>query len=150
LCSANPVREVARPRSRRTVPTPTPSSLAILRTPTPFARMALTFAARSGSFLSSVGLPSVMPSPLARAMFQMMGVFSEFERAMIQERVKAGLNREKDDGVTLGRPTLETTDPERAARVKAMRAEGIGVRKIAKKLGVRVGTILRLSEATAP
>ena len=55
----------------------------------------------------------------------MMGVFSEFERAMIQERVKAGLARAKDDGVTLGRPTLETTDPERAAKVRAMRAEGV-------------------------
>lgn len=54
----------------------------------------------------------------------MMGVFSEFERAMIQERVKAGLARAKDDGVTLGRPTLETKDPERPAKAKAMRANG--------------------------
>ena len=31
-------------------------------------------------------------------MFQMMGVFAEFERAMIQERVRAGLRRPKDEG----------------------------------------------------
>jgi DNA invertase Pin-like site-specific DNA recombinase len=80
-------------------------------------------------------------------MFQMMGVFSEFERAMIQERVRAGLARAKEDGVTLGRPTLEATDPERAAKVRSMRADGIGVRKIAKTLGVGIGTVLRLSAA---
>ena len=62
-----------------------------------------------------------------------MGVFSEFERAMIQERVKAGLARAKEDGVTLGRPTLETTDPDRAKTVRSMRAKGVGVRKIAER-----------------
>jgi len=94
-------------------------------------------------YLHQQGLDTSTPS--GRAMFQMMGVFSEFERAMIQERVKAGLARAKEDGVTLGRPTLETTDPLRAAKVRSMRADGIGVRKIAKTLGVGVGTVLRLS-----
>jgi len=74
----------------------------------------------------------------------MMGVFSEFERSMIQERVKAGLARAREDGVTLGRPTLEISDPERAAKVRELRGQGVGVRKIAKTLGVGVGTVLRL------
>ena len=39
-------------------------------------------------------------------MFQMMGVFAEFERAIIQERVKAGLSRAKAQGKTLGRPKV--------------------------------------------
>ena len=43
-------------------------------------------------------------TPAGKAMFQMMGVFAEFERAMIQERVRAGLARAKDEGKTLGRP----------------------------------------------
>jgi DNA invertase Pin-like site-specific DNA recombinase len=43
-------------------------------------------------------------TPAGKAMFQMMGVFAEFERAMIQERVRAGLARAKDEGETLGRP----------------------------------------------
>jgi DNA invertase Pin-like site-specific DNA recombinase len=93
-------------------------------------------------FLHQQGLDTSMPS--GRAMFQMMGVFAEFERAMIQERVKAGLARARDEGITLGRPTLET-DPERAKTVRAMRAKGVGVRKIARTLGVGVGTVLRLS-----
>jgi DNA invertase Pin-like site-specific DNA recombinase len=78
-------------------------------------------------------------------MYQMCGVFAELERSMIQERVKAGLARARAEGATLGRPTLEVSDPDRAAKVRQMRAEGIGVRRIAKTLGVGVGTVLRLS-----
>src|SRR5215831_8438887 len=37
-------------------------------------------------------------TPSGRAMFQMLGVFAEFERAMIQERVRAGLARAKEKG----------------------------------------------------
>jgi hypothetical protein len=43
-------------------------------------------------------------TPAGKAMFQMMGVFAEFERAMIRERVKAGLERARAQGKTLGRP----------------------------------------------
>jgi DNA invertase Pin-like site-specific DNA recombinase len=96
-------------------------------------------------YLHQQGLDTSTPS--GRAMFGMMGVFAEFERAMIQERVKAGLARARDEGVTLGRPTLEDADPARAAKVRAMRARGVGVRKIARELGVGVGTVLRLTPA---
>jgi DNA invertase Pin-like site-specific DNA recombinase len=96
-------------------------------------------------YLHQQGLDTSTPS--GRAMFGMMGVFAEFERAMIQERVKGGLARARDEGVTLGRPTLEDADPARAAKVRAMRARGVGVRKIARELGVGVGTVLRLTPA---
>jgi DNA invertase Pin-like site-specific DNA recombinase len=43
-------------------------------------------------------------------MFQMMGVFAEFERAMIRERVLAGLARAKEQGINLGRRRLEDCD----------------------------------------
>ena len=56
-------------------------------------------------YLHQQGLDTSTPS--GRAMFGMMGVFSEFERSMIQERVRAGLARARDEGITLGRPTLE-------------------------------------------
>src|SRR5829696_5525081 len=45
-------------------------------------------------------------TPAGKALFQMMGVFAEFERAIIQERVKAGLARVRAEGKTLGRPTV--------------------------------------------
>jgi DNA invertase Pin-like site-specific DNA recombinase len=43
-------------------------------------------------------------TPAGKALFQMMGVFAEFERSMIQERVRAGLRRAKEEGKRLGRP----------------------------------------------
>lgn len=45
-------------------------------------------------------------TPAGKAMFQMLSVFAEFERAMIQERVKAGLVRAKAKGVKLGRAKI--------------------------------------------
>jgi Resolvase, N terminal domain len=54
-------------------------------------------------------------TPAGKAMFQMMGVFAEFERAMIQERVRAGLRRAKDEGKQLGRPTSKPRSRPRCA-----------------------------------
>src|SRR5271156_5452816 len=54
-------------------------------------------------------------TPAGKAMFQMMGVFAEFERAMIVERVKAGLSRARAQGKRLGRPSLPA-DKEGAVR----------------------------------
>jgi DNA invertase Pin-like site-specific DNA recombinase len=67
-------------------------------------------AVRVDLYLHRQGLDTTTPS--GKAMFQMMGVFAEFERAMIQERVRAGLKRARDEGRTLGRPRI----PEKIER----------------------------------
>jgi DNA invertase Pin-like site-specific DNA recombinase len=94
-------------------------------------------------FLHQQGLDTSTPS--GRAMFQMMGVFAEFERAMIRERVLAGLARARSQGVQLGRKPLETTDKKKVEAIRKARAKGIGVRRIARDFGVGVGTVLRLT-----
>jgi DNA invertase Pin-like site-specific DNA recombinase len=81
-------------------------------------------------------------TPAGKAMFQMMGVFAEFERAMIQERVRAGLARAKDEGKLLGRPRL-AGEVETAIR-KALKKGDRGIRKIAGDLKVGVGTVQRV------
>lgn len=80
-------------------------------------------------------------TPAGKAMFQMMGVFAEFERALIQERVKAGLNRAKNEGKTLGRPKV-SEDVELS--ILQARQDGKGIRKIAQEVGVGVGTVMRV------
>src|SRR6266404_2896636 len=60
------------------------------------------------------------------------------ERAMMQERVKAGLARAKAQGKTLGRPRVA---PDVEAAVRAARATGKGIRKIASELAIGVGTV---------
>jgi DNA invertase Pin-like site-specific DNA recombinase len=80
-----------------------------------------------------------------KALFQMCGVFAEFERAMIQERVKAGLARAKASGKTLGRPKVSAEIEE---QIRALRASGKGMISIARALSVGGGTVQRvLSEA---
>ena len=88
-------------------------------------------------FLHQQGIDTT--SPGGKAMFQMLGVFAEFERSIIQERVRAGLRRAKAEGKQLGRP--------RAKVLAALRAPGRteGVRKIAKRFGVNPGTVQRIS-----
>ena len=80
-------------------------------------------------------------TPAGKALFQMMGVFAEFERAMIQERVKAGLERARAQGKRLGRPTVSA---EIEARIAELRGEGMGKIKIAKTLGIGVSTVQRV------
>ena len=80
-------------------------------------------------------------TPSGRAMFQMMGVFAEFERSMISERVKSGLARAKSNGKTLGRPKV-SSDCE--AEILKLREEGMGIIRIGKQLGVGTSTVQRV------
>jgi DNA invertase Pin-like site-specific DNA recombinase len=95
-------------------------------------------------FLHQQGLDTTTLS--GRAMFQMLGVFAEFERSMIQERVRAGLARARANGTVLGRPRISAT-MEGAIR-KAL-ANGTGIRKVAAALAVGVGTVQRVRQACA-
>jgi DNA invertase Pin-like site-specific DNA recombinase len=80
-------------------------------------------------------------TPAGRAMYQMLGVFAEFERAMIIGRVNAGLARARAQGKTLGRPKVDAS-VEKA--VRALRAKGNGIRKVAAELGIGVSTVQRI------
>jgi DNA invertase Pin-like site-specific DNA recombinase len=98
-------------------------------------------------FLHQQGLDTTTPA--GKAMFQMMGVFAEFERAMIAERVRAGLARAKGEGKRLGRPPIAS---ELQKRILDARAGGLSVRKTAARFGIDPSTVQRLSrpfEATA-
>lgn len=75
-------------------------------------------------------------TPTGKAMFQMIGVFAEFERAMIKERVKAGLSRAKEQGKTLGRPKV--SDKIRRAVIQD-RAAGMSFSKLQEKHGISRG-----------
>lgn len=78
-----------------------------------------------------------------KAMFGMLGVFSEFERTMIAERVRSGLAKAKAKGTKSGKPIGRPRIPERLRRQirEAYQAGGIGMRPLAKKFGVSLGTV---------
>jgi len=79
-------------------------------------------------------------------MFQMLGVFAEFERGIIRERVNAGLARARANGTKLGRRRV---NPSVEAKIKELRGKGDGILKIGRTLGVGTSVVQRVvSEAT--
>ena len=91
-------------------------------------------------YLHQQGLDTATPA--GKAMFQMMGVFAEFERAMIAERVRAGMTRAKAEGKHLGRPRIDADTEQAIAR--DLRKGGMGIHRIAAKHGVGSGTVQRI------
>jgi DNA invertase Pin-like site-specific DNA recombinase len=82
--------------------------------------------------------------PAGRALFQMLGVFAEFERAIIVERVHAGLRRARAQGKRLGRPSV-ALEVER--RIRRALANGASIRQAAKAAGCGLGTVQRVKAA---
>src|SRR5215813_5367006 len=83
-------------------------------------------------------------TPAGKALFQMMGVFAEFERSMIVERVRSGMARAKREGKHVGRPRIASELEERIREALAA-PNRPGVRVIAKRFGVNPGTVQRIS-----
>jgi len=90
-------------------------------------------------YLHQQGIDTTTPS--GKAMFQMCGVFAEFERGMIQERVKAGLQRAVTSGKRLGRPSVPKMT---ADKVKQLHKGGMSFRKIAQEVSLHHKTVSRL------
>jgi DNA invertase Pin-like site-specific DNA recombinase len=84
-------------------------------------------------------------TPAGRMLFQMLGVFAEFERSLIQARVNAGLTRARANGVKLGRPR---TAAKVEQRVRELAATGMGKQKIARTLGIGVSVTQRVLAPT--
>jgi DNA invertase Pin-like site-specific DNA recombinase len=80
-------------------------------------------------------------TPSGKAMFGMLGVFAEFERSIIQERVKAGLARARAKGKTLGRARVNS---EVEDRIRRLASQGVGKVKTARMLGVGVSVVQRV------
>lgn len=96
-------------------------------------------------YLHANGLDSSTPS--GRAMFGMLSVFSSFERELISERVKSGLERAKANGKKLGRPS-NMNDGLRSS-IRLLRERGLGIKKIPRELGVGVCTVYKALETPA-
>jgi len=82
-----------------------------------------------------------LTTPSGRLMFQIIGAMAEFELALIQERVRAGLRNARAKGKRLGRPRAKVDE----SQIAELRHSGASWRTIAKELGVGLGTIHRLS-----
>lgn len=86
-----------------------------------------------------------LTTPAGRLMFQIIGAMAEFERALIQERVKAGLRNARAKGKRLGRPRVTVS----VSRIVFLRAQGRSWAQIEAETGVSKGTAQR-ALATLP
>ena len=94
-------------------------------------------------FLHQQALDTSTPS--GRMLFQMLGVFAEFERSLITARVKAGQDRARARGVRFGRPSLPE---DRLEKVRRALADGqSSIRMIAKKTRVSTATVMRVKRS---
>ena len=85
-------------------------------------------------------------TPSGRLMFQIIGAMAEFERALIQERVRAGLRNARAKGKRLGRPQTLVDTP----RITALRASGASWRVISKRLKIPLSTLYRSERKPVP
>lgn len=82
-------------------------------------------------------------TPAGQAMFQMLGIFAQFERAIMQERIHAGLKRARFQGKKLGRPMVSTALEQ---AIRASLVAGLGINECARKHRVGVATVSRVRD----
>jgi DNA invertase Pin-like site-specific DNA recombinase len=82
-------------------------------------------------------------TPMGKLVFQITGAFAEFERSMIQQRIRAGLKRAVAQGIKLGRPKIDQALERKAQK---QLEKGLGILKVAKTLGLGTGTVQRIKQ----
>jgi len=80
-------------------------------------------------------------TPAGEAMFQMVGVFAQFERSMIRERVRSGLSRARASGKRLGRPPVTA---RKRAEVLKLRRAGQSIRAVARTVRLSARTVQKI------
>lgn len=85
-------------------------------------------------------------TPAGRAMFQMLGVFAEFERSIISERIRAGIARARAEGRRFGRPRVSGTVEQ---TIRDQRAAGLSYHAIAREVGCGVSVVQRVLKQAA-
>ena len=82
-------------------------------------------------------------TPTGKVLFTVISAFAEFERELIRERVRAGLERARAEGISLGRPAI---DSKTVSSLRTMRRDGMTVRSIAQKMGLSVGAVSKYTK----
>ena len=83
-------------------------------------------------------------TPSGRMLFQMLGVFAEFERAIIRSRIVAAHERCRSKGIRIGRPP---TPVSRLEKIEKALKRGLSVRKAAAETGVSTATVMRVKRS---
>jgi DNA invertase Pin-like site-specific DNA recombinase len=108
-----------------------------------FRRLAIDFVSCTEAIDTSL--------PHGEMMFQIIGAIAQWERSLIAERVRAGLQHARQQGQRLGRPPLRSLSPDEALRVRKERIKKrIPYRELAKRHGISVWTAHQLCRTVEP
>jgi DNA invertase Pin-like site-specific DNA recombinase len=104
-------------------------------------------AGRRVSVIATNGLAFDLATPHGRMMATILAGLAEFERELIQERIKSGLAAAKARGKKLGRRPGQRPKSDRSApKVLALVAQGRGYRLIGRELGLSKNTVTAIVE----
>jgi DNA invertase Pin-like site-specific DNA recombinase len=84
-------------------------------------------------------------TPSGKMLFQMLGVFAEFEREIMRERIVAGQQRARAQGKLIGRRSV--IDETLRTQVMSLRSGGLSLRDIGGRLSVSPATVLKALSA---
>jgi len=88
--------------------------------------------------------------PAGRLTFQVLGAVAEFERELLRERVKSGMAQARRAGKHVGRPANRKFFAGDIERMRALRSQGISVRKLASDFGSSQWMISRMTQGNQP
>jgi DNA invertase Pin-like site-specific DNA recombinase len=95
-------------------------------------------------FISATeGVDTTVPS--GELLFQILGGISQFERALISERVKAGIAEARRTGKQLGRPAIKKLSDAEVAKIRAARRKGVTLRKLATQFDASLWSVHQAS-----
>jgi DNA invertase Pin-like site-specific DNA recombinase len=83
--------------------------------------------------------------PSGELLFQILGGISQFERALISERVKAGIAEARRTGKQLGRPAIKKLSETEIAKIRSARRKGVTLRKLATQFGASLWSVHQAS-----
>ncbi len=99
------------------------------------------------SIVALHGLQFDLTTPHGRMIATVMSSLAEFERELIQERIRSGIAAAKARGKRLGRQLGQRPKSDRLApQVLAMIEEGISYRAIGRQLAISKNTVLDISK----
>jgi DNA invertase Pin-like site-specific DNA recombinase len=83
-------------------------------------------------------------TPMGKAMFTIIAAMAELERSVIRERVQAGLDYARQNGTKSGKAIGRPRRIFDRDKVAGLRGSGLSIPKIARQMGLSVGTVARV------
>jgi len=100
------------------------------------------------SLITEKGVQFDLSTPQGKMLAGILGTLAEFERDLIVERIKSGMNAARGRGRHIGRPRGKTSD-KHASKVMAHLADGRTIRWVAKELHISKTTVMAIKQRAA-